>query len=202
MNFTGSAGAISAGIDVCVARASSGRREDLGTVSYWHRDWWRRAAYVARRLGAPGRKPLTLRSALAFLLDTTGATVFTHAGKAIVTDRVKGAGGAEPLNAGWGTAASTPAVGDTALDGEKATDLSATTGSRTAGTSSRVTTTQTNDTYQVVATRTATGAGTVTNMGLFDNATIGLGALLMKGDMSVTLANGDSIQATFKLQLT
>jgi hypothetical protein len=201
MNFTGSAGAVSAGIEVRVLRAN-GASEDLGTVGYWHRRWWRRAAHVLGHLGEGGRRRPSWSSLRAALRDTTGATVFTHAGKAIVTDRVKGAGGAEPLNAGWGTAASSPAAGDTALDGEKATDLSATSGTRTAGTSSRVTTSVANDTYRVVATRAATGAGTVTNMGLFDSATIGAGALLMKGDMNVTLAAGDSIQATFNLQLT
>ena len=128
------------------------------------------------------------------------ATVFNDAGKAIVTNRMIGSG-TEPKNAGWGTSAGTAAAGDTTLFGEKDTDLSTTTGTRAAGTSSRVTTTVTNDTYQVVQTITATGAGTVTNAGLFDGTTIGSNNLLMKGDFTgIGLASGDSIQFTFKLK--
>ena len=57
--------------------------------------------------------------------------------------------------------------------------------------------TVTNDTYQVVATRAATGTVAVTNMGLFDAASGG--NLFLKGDFSViNLVSGDSIQATFK----
>lgn len=200
--MTAGGACLSAGIDAVVIRAD-GRRENLGTVSYWHRSFVKRAAYVARHLGARDKHPLTWRAALTMLLDRTGATVFTHAGKAIVTDRVKGAGGAEPLNIGWGTGAGTAAAGDTTLFTERDVDLSATSGNRTAGTSSRQTTSQTNDTYRVVGTRTATGAGTVTNAGLFDNVTIASGTLLMKGDFTgIGLASADSIQFTFNLQFT
>ena len=65
--------------------------------------------------------------------------------------------------------------------------------------SSGVTTSVTNDTYQVVGTRTATGAGTVTNAGLFDAASGG--NLFLKGDFTgIALASGDSIQFTIKAQ--
>ena len=200
MIASGHAGVISAGIDIVVVRAG-GAREDLGTVSFWHRSAWRRAAYVARHLGGRGRRGLGWHAAAALLADRTGATVFTHAGKAVVTDRVKGAGGAEPSRIGWGTGAGTAAAGDTTLFAEKDVDLAATSGTRTAGTSSRETTGQANDTYRVVGTRTATGSGSVTNAGLFDSATIGAGAMLMKGDFAgVGLVSGDSIQFTFNLQ--
>jgi hypothetical protein len=60
-----------------------------------------------------------------------------------------------------------------------------------------VTTTTTNDTYQVVALRTATGAGTVTNAGLFD-ATSG-GNLFLKGDFTgIGLSATDAINFTVK----
>lgn len=100
---------------------------------------------------------------------------------------------------GWGTSAGTTADGDTTLFGEKALDLSSTTGTRVAGTQSQVTTTTTNDTYQVTATLTATGAGTVTNAGIFDNATIGSGNLFFKGDFTgIGLSSGDGIAFTAK----
>lgn len=130
------------------------------------------------------------------------ATILTNLARAIVTSRLSG-GGTEPKQAGWGTGAGTAAVTDTTLFSEKALDLSATTGSRTAGTSSQVTTTTANDTYQVTATLTMSGTGptSVTNAGLFDNSTIGSGNLFLKGDFAgISLSSGDSIAFTFKAQ--
>lgn len=128
------------------------------------------------------------------------ATVVTNSGKGIITNRIKGAG-TEPLNVGWGTAAGTAAATDTTLFTEKLVDLTTSAGTdHTAGTSTQQTTTTTNDTYQVVATRTATGAGTVTNAGLFDAASGG--TLYLKGDFTgIGLASGDSIQFTIKTVL-
>ena len=129
------------------------------------------------------------------------ATFVVNAGLDIITNRLKGAG-TEPLNVGWGTSAGTTAKTDSTLFGEKLVDLATSAGTdHTAGTSTRQTTTVTNDTYQVVATRTATGAGTVTNAGLFDAASGG--NLFLKGDFTgIGLASGDSIQFTIKAQFT
>jgi len=118
------------------------------------------------------------------------ATVLTNAGKAIVTNRIKGSG-TEPVNAAWGTGAGTAAIADTTLFTE--------TTPRAAGTSSQVTVTVTNDTYQVVATITAAGTLAITNAGLFDVITASTGNLFVKGDFStINLVSGDSIQFTFK----
>lgn len=124
------------------------------------------------------------------------ATFVTDAGLEIVTNRLKGSG-TEPLNVGWGIGGGTTARTDTTLFTEKDVDLSGAGPARTVGTSTRQTTTTTNDTYQVAATRTATGAGTVTNAGLWD-ATSG-GNLFLKGDFtSIGLSSGDSIAFTIK----
>lgn len=124
------------------------------------------------------------------------ATFVVNNGVGIITNRVKGAG-TEPVNVGWGTGAGTTAKTDTSLFTEALVSLSAGTTDHTAGTSTQQTTTVTNDTYQVVATRTATGAGTVTNAGLWDAASGG--TLFLKGDFTgIGLASGDSIQFTFK----
>lgn len=125
------------------------------------------------------------------------ATFITDAGLDITTNRIKGSG-TEPVNCGWGTGAGTTARTDTTLFTEKLVDLSTSAGTdHTAGASTRQTTTTTNDTYQVIATRTATGAGTVTNAGLFDAASGG--NLFLKGDFTgIGLASGDSIQFTIK----
>lgn len=118
------------------------------------------------------------------------ATVLTHAGKAIITNRMIGSG-TEPKYVAWGTGAGTAAAGDTTLFTEASE-------SRTSGTSSRVTVTQTNDTYQVVGTITADGTKTITNAGLFDASTSG--NLFVKTDFTgVALNLGESIQFTFKV---
>lgn len=200
MHANAPAGVVSARVDAVVVRAN-GARENLGMIAFWHRRALRRIGYALGTLGNRRRAP-GYGALAALIADTSGATVLTHGGKAVVTDRIKGGGGGEPSQIGWGTGAGTAAAGDTALFAEKAVDLAAGTGTRTAGTSSRVTTAQANDTYQVVGTRAATGAGTVTNAGLFDNATIGSGALLMKADFAgIGLAAADAIEFTFKLQI-
>jgi len=133
------------------------------------------------------------------------ASVVTDLGHGVTVAAVLG-GGLEPKYVGWGTGAGTAASTDTTLFSEKDVDLATATGTRTTGTSSQVTTTNTGDTYQVVATRTATGSGTVTNAGLWTNATIGSGTLFCKSDSaswstgSVALVANDSITFTFKIK--
>lgn len=97
---------------------------------------------------------------------------------------------------GWGTGAGTAAVADTTLFTEETAD------GRVAATESRVTTTVTNDTAQYVATLTATAGRNITNAGVFDQNDPG-GNLIQKSDhATVPLLSGDSIQYTFKLQVT
>lgn len=117
------------------------------------------------------------------------ATLVVNTGKAIVTNRIKGSG-TEPVFVAWGTGAGTAAATDTTLFTESAE-------ARVSGTSTQVTTTTTNDSYQVVGTITASATRAITNAGLFDASTSG--NLFLKGDFStVNLSTGDSIQFTFK----
>ncbi len=127
------------------------------------------------------------------------ATVVTNVGKGIAAKRQLGATPtqAEPNFVGIGVgatgAARTAAAADTALSTPVET--------RTAGTGSTVTTTQTNDTYQTVGTVTATAARSVDEAGTFDASTSG------NMDVSATfavvsLASGDSLQLTVKKQFT
>lgn len=121
------------------------------------------------------------------------ATFVVNKGLDITTNRILG-GGTEPKFVAWGTGAGTTAKTDTTLFTEAAE-------ARTSGTSSQVTTTVTNDTYQVVGTITSLSAQTITNAGLFDASTSG--NLYLKGDFTgLPLAIGDSIQFTFKAQYT
>jgi hypothetical protein len=130
------------------------------------------------------------------------AGLVTTKGKEIVWNRLKGTG-TEPLYVGWGTStASQPfvAVGDTNL-GTAAPEA------RVAGTSSLVTTTATNDTYQVVAQVTASATRAITEVGLFDSAGAGSppsgGNLFVHADYTaINLSSGDSITFTIKTQLT
>lgn len=125
------------------------------------------------------------------------ATVFTNAGAAIITNRVIQAGTAAK-NIGWGTGVVAAAVTDTALGTETAPT---TAGGRTVGTESRVTTTVTNDTNQVVGTVTQPGAGPVaiTESGLFDAVTAG-NMLIRSVFAAVNTSLNDAIGFTFGLK--
>lgn len=125
-----------------------------------------------------------------------------NVGKAVISGRMFGATPtqAEPRYLGWGTGAGAGAAGSTDVSTPAAE-------ARTAGTSSQVTVTQTNDTHQVVGTITATGSKTITNVGLFDAAGSGSppsgGVLYAIFDgLSVALISGDAIQFTARVQFS
>lgn len=96
------------------------------------------------------------------------ATVVTSKGREVIAGRMRGATPtqAEPLNVGWGTNPNTltAAVGDISPYAEASE-------ARVAGTSSIVTTSTTNDTYQVVGTITAAGVKTIAEVILSDSTT-------------------------------
>lgn len=119
---------------------------------------------------------------------------FQDAGKAIVTNRIIAAG-TEPKFIAIGTGGTAENANQTAL----VTEVE----SRVSGTSSRVTITVTNDTYQVVGTIGPVGtARAVTESGLFDQLASG-GNMLTRALFSVVnLAIGDSIQLTWQLKFT
>jgi hypothetical protein len=121
-----------------------------------------------------------------------GATLIVNGGKALTANRVLGSG-TEPKYVAWGTGAGTAGATDTSLFTESTEEA------RTNGTSSRVTTTVTNDTYQVVGTITvATSNKTITNVGLFDAVTTG--NLWFKSDFTgLALLIGDAIQFTIRV---
>lgn len=123
------------------------------------------------------------------------ATVVTYTGLANTTGRIHGTG-TEPTYVNWGTGAGTAAQSDTTLFTESTDE------SRVSGTASVVTTTQTDDTWQLVATQTCATAGkTITNAGNFDASTAG--NLDVKGDFTgIALSVGDSIQFTITKQFS
>ena len=124
------------------------------------------------------------------------STLLVNTGKAIVTNYLSGGAASVPKYIGWGTGAGTTAATDTTLFTESGS-------TRTTGTPAQVTTSTTNDTYQVTGTSTAGSTLAITNAGLFDNATVGSGNLFAKGDFStINLNSGDSISFTFKVQFS
>jgi hypothetical protein len=115
-------------------------------------------------------------------------------GKAVIAGRMIGTTPTqiEPHWIDWGTGATAGSAASTGVStpgGE----------ARTVGTSSMVTTTVTNDTHQVVGTMVATGAKTITNVGLFDALTAGTLYAIFDG-ISVALLTGDGIAWTLKVQ--
>jgi hypothetical protein len=121
------------------------------------------------------------------------ATLLVNTGKAIITNYLNGGAATQPKYVAWGTGAGTTGATDTTLFTEVTP--------RVSGTTSQVTTSTTNDTFQVVGTQTAGTSETITNAGLFDASTSG--NLFIKGDFTgVPLSSGDSIQFTFKCQFS
>lgn len=121
------------------------------------------------------------------------ANVVTNGGKALVVSRIRGLG-AEPNRIGWGTGAGTAGVTDTDL-------FTPASEARVTGTSSSVTTTVANDTYQVTGLMTADANKTITNVGQFDAATAG--TLFSKADFAgIALNTGDGINWTLKTQVS
>lgn len=113
------------------------------------------------------------------------------------------------LTAAWVAYASLPkylqwGTGSGAAKTANVVTTTSTTEARTDGTASRVTTTVTNDTYQVVGSITAAGTRAITEVGVFDAAGSGSpptgGNMCIYGDFSViNLGTGDSIQFTVKV---
>lgn len=117
---------------------------------------------------------------------------FTNAGRAVLTNRIIGAG-AEPKHVAWGTGAGSADPADVALAAEA-------TEARTVATSSRQQTDVANDTYQVIGQMTCAGAGkSITEVGLFDAASAGSLFLRCHHD-AVVLDVGEAIEYTFRLK--
>lgn len=116
------------------------------------------------------------------------------------------------LTAAWFAYASVPkyiqwGTGSGAAATANVVTTTSTTEARTNGTASQVTTTVTNDTYQVTGTITAAGTRAITEVGLFDAAGSGSpptgGNMCVYGDFSVVnLATNDSIAFTIKVAFT
>lgn len=119
------------------------------------------------------------------------ATVYTNTGRSQLTSALNGTALTAPTYIGWGTGTTTAAATQTALVTPSAE-------ARTNGTKSVVTTTVTNDTYQVVGTITSASTQTIAEAALFDASTSG--NMYVRGDFTgIAVGNGDSIAFTVKV---
>jgi len=120
------------------------------------------------------------------------ATILTTLGKNLTASQVAGTTLTPPKYIAIGTGAT--AAARTALFSD--TVLSTEIGTRMTGTA-----TATADTFQTVGTYTATGAVALDEAGLFTASTSGSMAVSSTFPV-ISLANGDSIQITAKIQYT
>lgn len=147
-------------------------------------------------IALPRSQPSRLDDLIAWAFGV--ATVVTNKGKAMFADRLRTSPGTfatSPkflaMGVGATGAARTAVAADTALSTEVET--------RTSGTESTVTTTQTNDTYQVTGSITATATRKVDEAGCFDASTSGNLGFSATHEVD-TLASADTITYTWKVQ--
>jgi len=183
---------------------ANGDIEDLGIIS---RGWWHKR--LAKWLGLAEWRKLLKKKAKKSGIQNAMADVVTYAGFAIVTNTLVNLT-LTPKYIGWGTGAGTSAQGNTSLFTEDYTTTNdGVHNIRVTGTLSQVTTSQTNDTFQIVGTLTAYGSQTITNCGTFDTngQAVNLvtapsgGNLYIKSDFTgIPLAANDAIQFTLKVK--
>jgi len=149
--------------------------------------------------------PLWINSPYAFLVSpflghyaskVTVKNLITNAGFAGAASRIGGAGSEAIFNyIAVGTGVTAANVSDTTLG----TETAASGLSRVAGTMSRVTTTQTNDTSQATTTFTVSGTVAVTESGLLNAASSGV-LLCRQVFTAINVVNGDSLAITWKIK--
>lgn len=123
------------------------------------------------------------------------ANLVTNAGKAGIASRINGSGGEAAFTyIAVGTGTTAAAAGNTTLE----TEITDSGLARANATASRVTTTVTNDTAQLVQTFTVTGTKAVTESGVLNASSSGVLAARQVFS-AINVVNGDSLQITWKL---
>lgn len=136
--------------------------------------------------------------------EKDGRNLITDAGKAGVASRINGSGAAAAFTAiGQGTGTTAANAADTTLETEKKADGTGASGvhalATASVTASRVTTTVTNDTAQLVGTISEAATMAITESGVFNADTNG--TLLCRQVFSaVNVVSGDSLQFTWKIK--
>ena len=123
--------------------------------------------------------------------------LITNAGHAAAAARCSGQGSYSAFTAlAIGTGTTAAAAADTALQ----TEITTNGGARGAATATQVTTTVTNDTFQLVKTWTFSGAFAVTEEGILDNAASGGTLLARQVFAAVNVASGDQLTITHQVK--
>jgi hypothetical protein len=130
--------------------------------------------------------------------------LITTTGKAGAASRINGSGGEAAFTSiGIGVGTTSANVADTALETEKKADGTAASGvhalATASVTASRVTTTVTNDTAQLVGTISFTATLAVTESGVFNADTNGT-MIARQVFSGINVVSGDSLQLTWKLK--
>ena len=126
----------------------------------------------------------------------TVKNLITNAGFAGAASRLGGSGAEAIFNY---IAVGTGIVAASAANTTLGTETAASGLSRVAGTVSRITTTQTNDTSQVTTTFTVTGTVAVTESGLLNAASVGV-LLCRQVFTAINVVNGDSLAITWQIK--
>lgn len=92
-------------------------------------------------------------------------------------------------------------TGQTASSTTLSSEVTTNGGERAASTGTRITTTETNDTAQLVLTYNFTGSFAVTESGVFNDTAAG-DMLCVQSFSAINVANGDSLQVTWKIQVS
>lgn len=120
----------------------------------------------------------------------------TNAGKAAVAGLMNGVGSTTYQWVAIGSSATAAAAADTAL----ATEITSPSLGKASATASRVTTTVTNDTDQLVHTFSSTATQSVQEVGIFDTSTASSGTMISRATFAAkNLASGDTLQVTHKI---
>lgn len=139
-----------------------------------------------------------------WVFEKDGSNLITNTGKAAAASRINGSGGEAAFTSiGQGTGTTAAAVGDTALETEKKADGTAASGvhalATASVTASRVTTTVTNDTAQLVGTISETATMAITESGVFNADTNGV-MIARQVFSAINVVSGDSLQFTWKIK--
>ncbi len=122
------------------------------------------------------------------------ATKLTQTGVQYIISAIFGTAITAPTYLGWGTGVTAAAVTDTALQTASAE-------ARVNGTGSKITTSFSNDTLQVVGTITSASVQTISEVGLFDASTAG--HMYVHGVFTgIALNTNDAIAFTVTIQIT
>ena len=133
------------------------------------------------------------------LSEETVDNTITNVGLGVAAGLLNGVSTSTFDAIGLDSSSTAAAVGDTTLVSEITSDSLA----RISATTSRVTTTETNDTDQLVHTFASTATQAVNGVGVFDTSVVANSKMISRATFATkNLTNGDTLEITHKIQVT